>query len=311
MTNYKFSGHETFPCRYAWLPKAYRAIADQHDAFADEEDAMVTLGVGKNMVRAIRFWMQAARIVEPREGGGYTPTELGCAILDPAGFDPFLEDKQTLWLIHWNISTIIDEPLFAWDYLLNRWPHPEISRAEVKRVFEQESKALGRRLSPVTLEQHFDVFLHTYVPTRSRKGSVQEDNLDCPLVELQLIQRIGERELGGGRREPLYAFRREEKPEITPKLFAYCLKDFWMCRKATEKTLTLREVAVAHGSPGQVFKLPEWDIRERLEAIDDASGGEFYYHESAAEPQVRRREKRELFGRDFLAPIYERELTHA
>jgi hypothetical protein len=25
--SYRFSGHETFACRYAWLPKAYRAIA--------------------------------------------------------------------------------------------------------------------------------------------------------------------------------------------------------------------------------------------------------------------------------------------
>jgi len=54
----RFSGHETFPCRYAWLPKAYGALADSPTAFADEEEAMITLGVGKNMVRAIRFWVQ-------------------------------------------------------------------------------------------------------------------------------------------------------------------------------------------------------------------------------------------------------------
>lgn len=57
---YKISGHETFPCRYAWLPKAFLAIESDPKVFADEEKAMVTLGVGKNMVRAIRFWAQAA-----------------------------------------------------------------------------------------------------------------------------------------------------------------------------------------------------------------------------------------------------------
>ncbi len=51
----RFSGHESFVCRYAWLPKAFRAIVQDPAAFRDEEQAMVSLGVGKNMVRSIRF----------------------------------------------------------------------------------------------------------------------------------------------------------------------------------------------------------------------------------------------------------------
>lgn len=308
---YRFSGHETFPCRYTWLPKAYLAVLSNPVVFADEEQAMVALGVGKNMVRAIRFWMQAANIVEPRLGTGYQPTSFGTAVFREDGLDAFLEDRQTLWLIHWFISTIVEEPLFAWEYMLNRWPHPEISRAAVKRAFEQESQALGKKLSGITLEQHFDVFLHTYVPTRSRKGNVQEDNLDCPLVELELIQKIGERELGEGRREPLYAFRREEKRDISGSLFVYCLANFWQRRRPSEGTLSVRDVAVGVGSPGQIFKLPEWDIRERLESIERDSRGEFYYQESAAEPQIRKNEILNFTDEDRLANIYLREPTHA
>src|SRR5579875_2189747 len=51
--NYRFSGHETFPCRYAWLPKAYQAINRDAKLLLDDENAMVELGVGKNMVHAI------------------------------------------------------------------------------------------------------------------------------------------------------------------------------------------------------------------------------------------------------------------
>jgi hypothetical protein len=61
-TAYRFSGHETFPCRYAWLSKAVKALEHRLKIFADEDDAMVELGVGKNMMRAIRFWVQAAGI---------------------------------------------------------------------------------------------------------------------------------------------------------------------------------------------------------------------------------------------------------
>jgi uncharacterized protein DUF4007 len=74
--NFRFSGHETFPCRYTWLPKAFKAIKDDPRAFTDEESAMVKLGVGKNMVRAMRFWAQVANVVAPRVEGGYAVTEL-------------------------------------------------------------------------------------------------------------------------------------------------------------------------------------------------------------------------------------------
>jgi|SRR5579883_2739089 len=208
---FRFSGHETFPCRYAWLPKAYAAITTDPFAFADEEQAMIRLGVGKNMVRAIRFWMQAALVAEPNQDGGYQITPFGKVVLGRrGGFDPFLEDIRTLWLVHWHISTHVEEALFAWDYLLNSWPHPELTRSTALAAFRKEAARQERPVSDVTLAQHFEIFLHTYVPTRSRKNDIQEDNLDCPLVELELIQQIGERPIdGSGRREPIYAFRRD------------------------------------------------------------------------------------------------------
>lgn len=307
--SFRFSGHETFPCRYTWLPKAFKAVEEDPRAFADEERAMVTLGVGKNMVRAMRFWVQVAHIVAPCDDGGYAVTELGRRLLGEQGYDPYLEDIRTLWLIHWQISTQSEDPLFAWDYLLNRWQHPEINRSEVLRAFSKEAERQDRKLSTVTLEQHFDVFLHTYVATRSRKGDIQEDNLDSPLVELELIQKVGERKLDGtGKREAVYAFRRENKPEITSELFVYCLNDFWKKRHPHEKTLTFREVSVGHGSPGQIFKLPEKDIRERLETLTADSRGAFRYMESATQQLVTRPNSADV---DFLANVYASEEIYA
>ena len=301
----KFSGHETFPCRYSWLPKAYAALKANPCIFADEGGAMIALGVGKNMVRAIRFWTQATGLTEFGQDGTYRITPFGRAVFGEDGFDPFLEDIRTLWLIHWRLATNVEEPLFAWDYLLNRWQHPEITRAAVLRVFQQEASRLERKLSRVTLEQHFDTFLHTYVPTRSRKGDIQEDNLDCPLVELELIQKVGERRVdNAGKRELIYAFRREAKEDIAPELFAYCVDDFWKKRRYTEQTLTFRDLSVAHGSPGQVFKLPESDIRERLETLETDSRGALRYRESASVQQVMRSSVRDT---DFLSAVYQRE----
>src|ERR687895_609315 len=100
MQNNRFSGHETFPCRYTWLPKAFAAIHRTSDIFSNEEAAIVEMGVGKNMVRAIRFWVHMTGVAEP-VNGGYVITPFGELLLGPDGLDRFLEDRRTLWLFHW------------------------------------------------------------------------------------------------------------------------------------------------------------------------------------------------------------------
>jgi hypothetical protein len=186
IVQFRFSGHETFPCRYPWLPKAVTHIQENPHIFSDEDGAMVTLGVGKNMVRAIKFWAEVAGVAHPNQKSGWTVTELGRSLFGHEGFDPYLENIETLWLIHWEISSRVQDPLFAWHFMLNHWHRSEFSRSEVLQALNDEADRIGKRLSNVTLEHHFTTFLHTYVPTKGQKREVLEDNLDCPLVELEL-----------------------------------------------------------------------------------------------------------------------------
>ena len=266
---------------------------------------MVKLGVGKNMVRSIRFWSQVMGMAEAEtKRSSLSVTDFGRILLAEKGVDPFLEDIRTLWLLHWNLATNIENPLLAWDFLLNRWHEPEVVRSAALKALQKEAEKQENQLSMVTLQQHFNTFLHTYYPTRGRKGEVQEDNLDCPLVELELILKIGERELDrcSGTHEAIYVFNREEKPDISPELFVYCLSDFWEKRHGVESTLTLREIAHGHGSPGQIFKLPEEDVRTRVEALAQQTDGFLKYMESANLQQVQKTRDRNSI--ELLKEIY-------
>jgi hypothetical protein len=307
--NYRISGHESFACRYTWLPKAVRGLQENPKLFTDDERAMVDLGVGKNMVRSIRFWSQVAgMVITTARGTGHSLSDFGQSLLGEGGHDEFMEDIRTLWLIHWNLSTDVKSPLLAWDYLLNRWHEPELVPSVVISAMQKEAERQDETLSRVTIDQHWDTFLHSYFPTRGRKGEVQEDNLDSPLTELELIIRVGERPVdkGEGRAEPIYAFRREEKPDITPELFVYALNDFWNKRhEESENSLPLREVAHGHGSPGQIFKLPEDDIRARVEALARQTKNFFTYSESANLQTVRRQGHRN--DSELLNEIYRQE----
>jgi hypothetical protein len=304
---YRFSGHETFPCRYAWLPKGVQAIRDDELIFSDMDKAIVLMGLGKNMVKALRFWVTAMKIAEPKPDirYGLQVSEFGEKIFGTKrkkGYDPYLEDISTLWLLHWQLCAHDDEPIFAWEFLVSRFQEAEIRKSNVVPVMEREALQLNRPLSPVTLAQHFDVFLHSYVPTRGRKSEIAEDSLDCPLTELELIQYIGKRETSDEKSEPAYAFRREPKPEISPSLFAFCLNDFWNRGRTSASGIPLKDIATSAGSPGQVFKLPEDDIRERLFAIEKDTGGYFKFSDSSMIEQVTRNSDMDV---DFLRNVYE------
>lgn len=272
---------------------------------------MVVLGLGKNMVRAAKFWLQITGLVDSPERREETLTlsTLGRALFvgdKSEAWDPFLEDIQTLWLLHWQIATHPDR-LLAWDYLLFERPNSDFTKTETVHTLLRKAEAVSRKASEVTLAQHFDVFLHTYLPTFGRKGELLEDNLDCPLTELNLIKRAGERTSVDGRserREAVYVFSHTEKPEISPALFRYCVESFWRARFPDEKTLSLRQIVMGPGSPGLAFRLPEEDVRQRVRALAEASQGSLQFQESLVHHQLVRTDEDFETDTALLAEIY-------
>lgn len=302
---YRFSGHETFPCRYGWLPKAARALDVNPEIFLSESDAMISLGIGKNMVRALRFWAEATGVAKPAMGKGLAISDFGRALLlGEDAFDPYLEDLQTLWLLHWKLLSHPTPPLFAWDFLFNRWQNTQLVRSDLLSEFQQESLLQGKELSPVTLKQHLDVFLRTYIPPANPKGPVVEDSLDCPLTELRLIQEDGPARSQSQERgtESAYSFRRDRKSEIRSGLFLYCVVEFWQQHHADEDTLSYDSLAYGRGSPGLVFKMPDSEIRDRMIEIAEDNANSLAYQESLHTQQLVR--SADLSDLANLAAIY-------
>ena len=140
----RYSGHETFVCRYAWLPKVISELGKpggQH-LFKNEDEAMVRLGIGKNMVRSAKFWAESAQIIEERTDGGHQASAFGRNLLGGDGYDTYLERPETLWLLHWKISSHPIRPLFHWHQMLNHWHRPEFCESEALQFLE---KALPKK----------------------------------------------------------------------------------------------------------------------------------------------------------------------
>lgn len=65
MNNLKFSGHDTFHCRQQWLLKGIELIENKNlKGFSNLEEAILNLGVGKNMVQSIQYWLRAFGLLQ-------------------------------------------------------------------------------------------------------------------------------------------------------------------------------------------------------------------------------------------------------
>lgn len=283
---FSFSGHETFPLRVAWLPKAVAAVSRGQEPFSNPRDGMRILGLGKNMVTALQCWSDYFGVIE-REDGRLKVTEFGKIIFGANGTDPFLEDSRTLWLLHWRASTNTSRAFFAWHWLINLCQEPEFAMSEALEAFQAESNTYSRPLSQVTLRQHLDVFLRTYVASEKMGNQIPEDMLDSPLSSLGFIRRLGERR-GERGRDPLFLIDVRRKNSISNGLFRFCLHDWWSRFAIHEETVLFSDVAFGRCSPGRVFRMPEAEIRDRLALLSQERPDEFTILEGANQRMIRR-----------------------
>ena len=95
----KFRAHDTFFIRKGWLNKGMKYVNFKPDVFVDkEENPMDVLGIGSNMVKALRYWLQAVGLTqEPNHGRRIqTFTRFGKCIFEN---DRYVEELGTLYLL--------------------------------------------------------------------------------------------------------------------------------------------------------------------------------------------------------------------
>ena len=280
-----FSGHQTFPFRYTWLKKGYDVIKSNPDIFTFD-DAPVELGVGKNMVQSIRYWCLTADIIEQSKKNsnrisGFGVTDFGKAIFDENGFDPFLDDPATLWLIHWKIAANINQATtWYWAFNINK------KNQFVRKTFRDEmydwvlrNKISMRTASENTLDRDVNCFIRTYCHSRNT-ADVMEESFDCPLVELNLLSELSNDEG--------YEFQRGEKVTLPIEILTGTLIAFWDHLYTERDSLTFTDILTAPLSPGRIFRLDEDSLTLYLEKLDELTDSAMTYDETADLKQVYR-----------------------
>ncbi|WP_367330717.1 DUF4007 family protein [Sphingobacterium multivorum] len=178
MAKLSFSGHETFSCKIYWLKKGYDFVR-AGKSFTDD-DAVVDLGVGKNMVTSIRFWLKAFGIIDETD----QTTEFADFIFGDNGVDPYLEDPLTLWLLHYQLLKNEKASIYSLVFNTFRRERSEFNRAHLKRFILRVCAENEQNFSPKTIDSDIKVFLSNYL---SQEGSDIEEASSNVLQELGLL----------------------------------------------------------------------------------------------------------------------------
>lgn len=184
----KFRAHDTFFIRKGWLNKGMKKVRHEPGVFMGAAgNPMDVLGIGANMVKALRYWLQAVGLTVEPQGGRRTQqlTHLGESIF---ANDPYTEEIGTLWLLHYKLATNQADAT-SWYFFFNEFRPMEFTRDDFAIQINNCIRMRDEEVSNRSLEDDYICIINTYVPRiKSNPKKVQpESNIDCPLGELGLI----------------------------------------------------------------------------------------------------------------------------
>lgn len=192
----KIRGHETFYIRKGWLYKGLKNVKQNPTVFTNKaEKPMDVLGIGSNMVKALRYWLQAVGLtVEPKSGvREQTFTELAELIWKN---DRYLEELGTLWLLHYFLASNKDNAT-SWYYFFNEFTLSEFKKEDfVSMLTSFTITEFGVESAVSSYEDDFNCLINTYVSRHkvNPEKVSPESNMECPFGELGLVDLVNKKD---------------------------------------------------------------------------------------------------------------------
>jgi len=248
---YTFSGHDSFQCRQLWLKKGYDYV--QEGKNFNDEDAVVQLGVGKNMVSSIRFWLKAFNIIDNKD----IPTEFGKRLFDDEnGYDPFLEDEASLWLLHYHLVKNGFSSIYS--IIFNEFRKEKLFFN--KETFVNYVKRIGESNSDLnfnenTVAKDFIVFANLYKNDPESKDI--EDSFSGILSEIELLKTTGK-----GKEEQFY-IENTERDNLPGAVVLFTILD----NPNYGNSISLNSLEFDLNSPGSIFALNRSGLMNKISEI--------------------------------------------
>lgn len=258
----KFRAHDTFFIRKGWLSKGMRCVANKPDVFISrDENPMDVLGIGANMVKALRYWLQVVGLTtEPNKGKrSQSFTDLGRLIYE---HDTYIEELGTLCLLQYCLASQEDDAT-AWYFFFNEFSMSEFSREDFVSALQKYIRMRDNETDYAirSLNEDFQCIINTYLPRyKSNPTKVSpENNIDCPFGELGLVDILN-------KRKKTYKKSTPTSEMLNPYVILAVIVD----NAGDRKEVSLNELLNAPCNIGKVYNLDSitmLDVLYRIEKL--------------------------------------------
>jgi hypothetical protein len=141
-------------------------------------------------------------------------TELAERLFADNGWDPFLEDEATLWILHYKLSSKQYSSIYHLVFSELRKIKPEFS----KKHFLSKVNEIDIKQSINIVEKDFSVFTRTYFAKPSKD---KEESFSGMFTELGLLAEVGE----DSQKNHLYHISNLKQNTIPWQIVLYCILD--------------------------------------------------------------------------------------
>lgn len=297
---YTFSGHEKFQCRQLWLKKGYDYLQNKK-SFTDE-DAVIDLGVGKNMVASIRFWLKAFGITDAQD----QITPVGELLFKEDGFDEYLEDDASLWLLHY----LLVKNNFASTYSLIfngfRKERNEFSSDNYEAYIKRKSEIISNlSFNSNTIHNDFDIFKKMYVSSVEDYKSI-DDSFIGLLADLHLVGTIQKEEdsivsdKSKKRTKQLLYIDNTERENLSVEILLYAILD----NANYGASISLPSLENDFNSPGNIFAISRSGLVSKIQEAQDKYPSDIIYTDHAGIKELQF--KRKIDPIEMLTSYYEK-----
>ena len=248
---FTFSGHESFQCRQLWLKKGYDYIKSGKSF--NDEDSVVQLGVGKNMVVSVRFWMKAFGLLTQDD----QLTPIAMKLLDDEGWDPYLEDEGSLWLLHYML--VKNDFASTYSIVFNELRREKIEFTKVNFISFMKRKSESEKsfqINEKTLNEDFSVLAKMYLRSNAQSKD-REDSFSGLLTELGLIKSYAKD------KEDFFVIENSERTEIPAEIILYAILD----NEEFDLSLSLTTIEQNSNSVGTVFAINRPGLYNKIENL--------------------------------------------
>ena len=271
-----FGRNETFNLRYSWLNKGLKELKQNKSLFLLEEAPLI-LGVGKNMVNSIKYWLNAYQIVDFSSGEPFQ-TKFGKIIEKN---DPYLEDINSLWLLHWKLCTNPNQATFYY-WFFNCYKKNKFTKIELLSDINLWLDDIGsKKVSAATLERDALLLLKTFSSSKDETKNFEE-LLENPFYILNLMSKNN---------DGSYSVTYEPRESINSTILGFCLLEIFNLTKSVDlfdnnkrrTQMPVNEFLNEQPSISRIFKINESFFYQLLEDLIINYPNVFGFNETAGQ----------------------------